>query len=174
MHLFDRGFVGRLLCDGLEQVAAEVIQPNLEPVERNIFQSWSHFATKRRASLRFRTIVDWQEFQSIVETANGLSGHKLCKSSIKFMAEFLIGLRTDFLILSPRICLGMQSCMLWRMWAFKLAEKLEVATSNNTFETLDRDECSCHLMSVVFESSSQSGVNADPTRIGELTWMSRM
>ena len=30
-YLFDRGFVGRLLRDGLEQVAAEVVQPNLEP-----------------------------------------------------------------------------------------------------------------------------------------------
>ena len=31
MHLFDCGLVGRLLRDGLEQVAAEVVQPNLEP-----------------------------------------------------------------------------------------------------------------------------------------------
>lgn len=33
IHLFNRGFVGRLLRDGLEQVAAEVVQPNLEPEE---------------------------------------------------------------------------------------------------------------------------------------------
>ena len=31
MYLFDCGLVGRLLSDGLEQVAAEVVQPNLEP-----------------------------------------------------------------------------------------------------------------------------------------------
>ena len=33
MDLFDCGLVGRLLRDGLEQVAAEVVQPNLEPEE---------------------------------------------------------------------------------------------------------------------------------------------
>ena len=52
MHLFDRGFVGRLLCDGLEQVAAEVIQPNLEPVETFSKVEPASWA-KRRASLWF-------------------------------------------------------------------------------------------------------------------------
>ena len=38
MHLLDCGLVGRLLRDGLEQVAAEVVQPNLEPEETFYFE----------------------------------------------------------------------------------------------------------------------------------------
>ena len=58
MHLFDRGFVGRLLCDGLEQVAAEVIQPNLEPVETFSKVEATSQQNAVHLSVWFRTIVD--------------------------------------------------------------------------------------------------------------------
>ena len=63
MHLFDCGLVGRLLRDGLEQVAAEVVQPNLEP-EQTSFED----SCKITESLQYGHS---QKYQSLDESVNG-------------------------------------------------------------------------------------------------------
>ena len=61
MYLFDCGLVGRLLSDGLEQVAAEVVQPNLEPKTHIVKLVQNRMHSGRKA----------EESQSLVESVNG-------------------------------------------------------------------------------------------------------
>ena len=61
MYLFDCGLVGRLLSDGLEKVAAEVVQPNLEPK--------THFVKLVQNRMHSGRIAE--ESQSLVESVNG-------------------------------------------------------------------------------------------------------
>ena len=70
MHLLDCGLVGRLLRDGLEQVAAEVVQPNLEPEETFLFKfEQNHMHNGRVVAIR--TPAALYEYQSLVESVNG-------------------------------------------------------------------------------------------------------
>ena len=61
MHLFNCSLVGRLLRDGLEQVAAEVVQPNLEPE--------TYFVKLVQNRMHSGRIAE--ESQSLVESVNG-------------------------------------------------------------------------------------------------------